>query len=77
MTAARCRGRRDYKRHGRERGTVFADSEGAARAAYGVRSDQDVLLAIRPDGYVGLAADADDAAADRATKYLAQIMADN
>ena len=55
---------------------VFADPAGTARAAYGVPSDQDVLLAIRPDGYVGFAADADDAAADRAAKYLAQIMAD-
>jgi hypothetical protein len=54
---------------------VFADSAGAAHAAYGARPEQDVLLVIRPDGYVGLAADADDAAADRVEKYLTQVMA--
>jgi 2-polyprenyl-6-methoxyphenol hydroxylase-like FAD-dependent oxidoreductase len=55
--------------------TIFTDSAGAARQTYGVGPSQDVLLAVRPDGYIGFAADADDSTADRAVKYLAQITA--
>ena len=36
---------------------LFVDTDGHARRAYGVADGQDVVMVIRPDGYVGLAAD--------------------
>jgi hypothetical protein len=53
--------------------TAFVDAGGHARRGYDVPGDGDVLLAIRPDGYVGLALDASPAAAGDARDYLAGI----
>ncbi len=55
--------------------TIFADTTGAAREAYGIGTGEDALLAVRPDGYIGLAADADGVMADRLARYLAQVTA--
>jgi len=48
-------------RHSSTSDVVLADSAGEAHRAYGV--DRDTLVLVRPDGYVGLIAAGDDAAA--------------
>jgi 2-polyprenyl-6-methoxyphenol hydroxylase-like FAD-dependent oxidoreductase len=53
--------------------TPFVDPDDHARRAYGIPAGDDVLLAIRPDGYLGLALDAGPAAAGQAREYLAGI----
>ena len=55
----------------RSTGTArFTDTAGEAHRSYGISAGQDVLLIVRPDGYIGLATDAgahaDDAHADDA-----------
>jgi 2-polyprenyl-6-methoxyphenol hydroxylase-like FAD-dependent oxidoreductase len=52
---------------------AFVDAGGHARRGYDIPGDGDVLLVIRPDGYLGLALDAGPAAAGRAREYLAGI----
>jgi 2-polyprenyl-6-methoxyphenol hydroxylase-like FAD-dependent oxidoreductase len=52
---------------------TFFDTGGHARQAYGVGDGQDVLFAIRPDGYLGFGADQSPALADQAAEYLAEI----
>jgi 2-polyprenyl-6-methoxyphenol hydroxylase-like FAD-dependent oxidoreductase len=51
----------------------FTDADGYARRGYGVAADQDVLIVVRPDGYLGLALDASPAAIGEAGAYLAQL----
>jgi len=58
---------------GQPDGTAFVDAEAHARRGYDVPDEGDVLLAIRPDGYLGLALDAAPAAAGAARDYLAGI----
>jgi 2-polyprenyl-6-methoxyphenol hydroxylase-like FAD-dependent oxidoreductase len=55
----------------RSTGTArFTNTAGEAHRSYGISAEQDVLLIVRPDGYIGLATDAgahsDDAHADDA-----------
>jgi hypothetical protein len=52
---------------------AFTDAEGHAGRAYlpGQGAPADTLLPVRPDGYLGLALDADEASADRLHGYLA------
>ena len=52
---------------------LFADTDGHARRAYGLSEGQDVVMVIRPDGYVGLASDSGGATSDRLAQYLAAI----
>jgi len=54
---------------------LFVDSNGHARRAYGVAEGQDVVMVIRPDGYVGLAAGCGAQTRDRLAQYLATICA--
>jgi 2-polyprenyl-6-methoxyphenol hydroxylase-like FAD-dependent oxidoreductase len=49
---------------------VFEDCDGFARQAYGIGSGQDVLIIIRPDGYLGCAVDAGPRGAEMASAYL-------
>jgi hypothetical protein len=50
----------------------FVDTGGHARRGYDIGADHDVLLAIRPDGYLGLALDAaGPQAAGQLRAYLA------
>lgn len=58
---------------GRAAAAVFADCDGFARRDYGIGPGQDVLLIIRPDGYLGLALDAGPGEAERAGAYLAGL----
>jgi 2-polyprenyl-6-methoxyphenol hydroxylase-like FAD-dependent oxidoreductase len=51
----------------------FADTDGRARRYYGVAADQDVLILVRPDGYLGLALDASPAAFGALSAYVAQL----
>jgi 2-polyprenyl-6-methoxyphenol hydroxylase-like FAD-dependent oxidoreductase len=58
------------------RGTgLFVDIDGHARRAYGVAEGQDVVMVIRPDGYVGLAADCGAETSPCLAQYLAAICA--
>jgi 2-polyprenyl-6-methoxyphenol hydroxylase-like FAD-dependent oxidoreductase len=54
---------------------LFVDADGHARRAYGVPEGQQAVMVIRPDGYVGLAADCDALASPRLARYLAAICA--
>ena len=56
-------------------GRLFVDTSGDARRAYGVAEGQDVVMVIRPDGYVGVAADCGAQTSDRLAQYLAAICA--
>jgi 2-polyprenyl-6-methoxyphenol hydroxylase-like FAD-dependent oxidoreductase len=51
----------------------FADAGGEARRCYGVAAGQDVLLVVRPDGYLGLGLDAGPGAAGLLRGYLADL----
>jgi 2-polyprenyl-6-methoxyphenol hydroxylase-like FAD-dependent oxidoreductase len=51
----------------------FTDADGHARHGYGIAADQDVLIVVRPDGYLGLALDASLAAFAEAGAYIAQL----
>jgi 2-polyprenyl-6-methoxyphenol hydroxylase-like FAD-dependent oxidoreductase len=53
--------------------TAFVDSDDSARRGYDVPGEDDVLLVIRPDGYLGLALDAGPDAAGLAREYLADL----
>jgi 2-polyprenyl-6-methoxyphenol hydroxylase-like FAD-dependent oxidoreductase len=53
--------------------TVFADTGHHARAGYGIADGQDVLLVVRPDGYLGLALDARPAEAATTRAYLTTL----
>jgi 2-polyprenyl-6-methoxyphenol hydroxylase-like FAD-dependent oxidoreductase len=50
--------------------TRFADTDGEAHRSYDIAAGQDVLLAVRPDGYLGLGLDAGPAAAGQLRAYL-------
>jgi 2-polyprenyl-6-methoxyphenol hydroxylase-like FAD-dependent oxidoreductase len=52
---------------------AFVDVGGHARRGYDIPAGDDVLLVIRPDGYLGLALDAGPAAAGQARQYLAGL----
>jgi hypothetical protein len=54
--------------------TAFVDVDDHARRGYDIPGG-DVLLVIRPDGYLGLALDAGPAAAPQAREYLAGLCA--
>jgi len=56
---------------------AFTDAEGHAGRAYlpGQGAPADTLLLVRPDGYLGLALDADEASAERLHDYLAGMSA--
>jgi 2-polyprenyl-6-methoxyphenol hydroxylase-like FAD-dependent oxidoreductase len=56
--------------------TAFVDDGGHARRGYGVPEGSDVLVVIRPDGYLGLALDAAPAAVGPARDALARLGAD-
>jgi 2-polyprenyl-6-methoxyphenol hydroxylase-like FAD-dependent oxidoreductase len=58
---------------GPQAATAFADADGHARRGYDVPGEDDVLLVIRPDGYLGLALDAGPDVAGRAREYLAGL----
>ena len=60
---------------GRGESPGFVDTGGHAHRAYGICDGQDILFAIRPDGYVGLALDASHSAGDEVAGYLARICA--
>jgi hypothetical protein len=49
-----------------------ADSGSDAHKAYGVPAGQDVILLVRPDGYIGFAADRD--ISDGLRKYLVDVL---
>jgi 2-polyprenyl-6-methoxyphenol hydroxylase-like FAD-dependent oxidoreductase len=53
----------------------FTDAEGHAGRAYGAAAgtSADALLVVRPDGYLGLALDANETAAERIHAYLDEI----
>lgn len=51
----------------------FTDTDGHARHGFGIDADQDVLLVVRPDGYLGLALDAGPTAFDDVSTYLRQL----
>ena len=53
----------------------FVDTDGHARRAYGITENQDAMLVIRPDGYLGLAVDScAGAAAQQVRQYLSGIL---
>jgi 2-polyprenyl-6-methoxyphenol hydroxylase-like FAD-dependent oxidoreductase len=52
---------------------ALLDTDGHARRGYGIPAGADVLLVIRPDGYLGLAADASPAVAGPVAEYLAGL----
>jgi 2-polyprenyl-6-methoxyphenol hydroxylase-like FAD-dependent oxidoreductase len=54
-------------------GRLFVDTNGHAGRAYGVAESQDVVMVIRPDGYLGLAAGCGAQTSDRLAQYLAAI----
>jgi 2-polyprenyl-6-methoxyphenol hydroxylase-like FAD-dependent oxidoreductase len=51
----------------------FTDTDGHARRGYGINADQEVLIVVRPDGYLGLALDAGPDAFDEVSAYLRQL----
>ncbi len=55
---------------GRHDATAFVDADDHARRGYDIPAENDVLLVIRPDGYLGLALDATPAAAGQVREYL-------